>query len=1511
MASKPTDRAAIPPDTFERVIRAVKIAYYEWDLATDEMRASPALVDLFGHNPESFGRQRHWQLIHPDDLSAYRAETLAAFKSGADRLETIYRLKAADGTYRWVRNQAMLERDAAGRVTRMVGAVSDITEATQRAAENRALIARQAATIEVLKTISASPDDTKPVFDLIARRARELCDAQAVTVHEYDGTLLHLRAMEGHAPAAAAGLRQAFPRPAGRETMPGRTVLAGQVWHIHDLQADPEIFQPGRALGIRSGIGVPLLRDGRVIGTITLARFEIKNFNASEVALVESFAEQAVIAIASATALHELRQRTGDLQESLEYQTATSDVLKTISRSTFDLQPMFGTMLECATRLCGADFGILWLTEGDQARAVALRNVPPALAEYYGDRAHHAGPHTLVGKATQTRAPIQVADARADEAYVSGDPLRRASVDLGGIRTLLGVPLVRKGESIGVLAIFRQEVRLFTDKQISLLQNFADQAVIAIENARLITEQREALEQQTATAEVLQVINASPGNLTPVFDAMLDKAMRLCGAAFGLLYTYDGERFDSVATLGVPAALAEFRAKFPPAVRPDSPPGRLLTTKRPVHVLDAMAEPGYPTGNPSARAMVDLGHARTILLVPLLKDESVVGMITIYRQEVRAFSDKQVALLQNFAAQAVIAMENARLLGELQTRTAELAARNNEFGERIEQQSATIDVLKVMSASPGDPQPVFDLIAERARTFCQAEAAAVTRLYDNVLHLQAHSGRTQAAAQAYEAAFPRPVNESTVAGRAILARDAVQITDVQADPAFGLKSVSSATALRSVGAVPMLRAGIPIGAIALARSEPGAFSATQVELLQTFAEQAVIAIASAETYRELQERTAALAERNSEFGERIEQQSATIDVLKVMSSTPDDTQPVFDLITQRAQELCNVPAAALLEFDGEFVHLRSFINNDIFNTDAFDAYERLFPMLPTRGSISCRAILDRQIVHVRDLTAEAGLLPVIRAFGHKSQISLPLLRDGVAIGAIVLSSAETGGFSDSQVALLQTFAEQAVIAIASVATFRELRERTAALSRSVAELQALEEVLRAVNSSLDLDTVLSTIISRAVQLSQADEGTIYEYDETEEVFVPKAAFGMTEERVAALRERRIKLGETHLGRSALLRAPVYVSDVQQDPSMPTVSALLEGIHAVMAVPLLRESKVIGGMVIRRRTVGEFAPTLATLLQTFAGQSVLAIENARLFQQLAARGEEASRARIAAEATLADLRRTQDRLVQSEKMASLGQLTAGIAHEIKNPLNFVNNFSELSSDLLDELRTALTTVDLSIDTKLRAEIEDLTATLQGNLQKIAEHGRRADSIVKNMLLHSRTGPSERRAVNLNTTAEEALNLAYHGARAEIPGFNITLEKDFSPDAGTLDIFPQEFIRVLLNLISNGFYAARKRAQQAEKDFEPTLRLTTRDLGEEVEIRVRDNGSGISVAIREKIFEPFFTTKPAGEGTGLGLSLSYDIVVKQHGGQLAVDSIPGIFTEFTITLPRTAPSAHARP
>ncbi len=1033
------------------------------------------------------------------------------------------------------------------------------------------------------------------------------------------------------------------------------------------------------------------------------------------------------------------------------------------------------------------------------------------------------------------------------------------------------------------------------------MESFAEQASLAMAGAARHRELRESLDQQTATAEVLGVINANSGDLAPVFDAILEKAHALCGVTMGALLTFDGELLEAVETHGYsPEAEEVARLR-----RPLSTIQHGLLRGEVIHIPD-MREYQGPLGD-LGRAFVDATGVRSYLMVPLRKDGTLLGAISAVRTEVRPFAENEIALLENFAAQAVIAMENARLLGELRERTAELAERNDAFAERIDHQAATIDVLKEMSASPADAQPVFDLICRQARDLLLDVANVALFEYDGALvHLRTSIGREHfnpVGLEHYLTGWPRTPDRGSISCRAVLDGAMIHIRDVRDEP--GVSQAVIDIGHRAQISIPLMRDGRAIGALTAASMRVDGISGTQIELLKTFAEQAAIAIGSAETYRALQERTAALAERNSEFGERIEQQAATIDVLKVMSSTPDDTQPVFNQIVRRAKELCNGQTAALFELRDGLVHLRAMHSETNMNVPAYASYVAQFPMQPTRESIPLRAILDGHVIHIKDIKAESGLSPTVQALiktrTYRSQVVVPLMRDGGAIGAVSLTVDEPGGFSDSQVALLATFAEQAVIAIGSVDTFIALRERTAELTRSLSEQQALEEELRAVNSSLDLDTVLETIISRAVRLSRADEGMVYEFDEAAGYFLPKSAYGMTEARIAGLRQRRIRLGETYLGQSALDRKPVHVDDVQRDTSLHDTTGLLAGIHAVLAVPLLKDDKVIGGLVIRRRAEGAFEPTIVTLMQTFAGQCVLAIENARLFQELAARGEEARRARLAAETALTDLQKAQDRLVQTEKLASLGQLTAGIAHEIKNPLNFVNNFSDLSVELLNELLEAVAPGKLDLAPSLRDDIDDLTTTLKSNLEKIVHHGKRADGIVKSMLLHSRTGPSEHRPIDVNNTIEEALNLAYHGARAENQQFNITMEKELDPKAGSVDAYPQELLRVFLNPIGNDFYAAHKRAQKTP-GLEPVLKIATKDLGERVELKVRDNGTGIPPDMREKIFEPFFTTKPAGEGTGLGLSLSYDIIVKQHGGQVSVDSETDAFTEFTVTLPR---------
>jgi signal transduction histidine kinase len=459
---------------------------------------------------------------------------------------------------------------------------------------------------------------------------------------------------------------------------------------------------------------------------------------------------------------------------------------------------------------------------------------------------------------------------------------------------------------------------------------------------------------------------------------------------------------------------------------------------------------------------------------------------------------------------------------------------------------------------------------------------------------------------------------------------------------------------------------------------------------------------------------------------------------------------------------------------------------------------------------------------------------------------------------------------------------------------KKVESRTAELSETLQQQTATADVLKVMSrSAFDLQPVFNTIIQTACRLCEAEFAMIFEL--RGDRYEIAAANNAAEAFVKHAAEHRLPLGRGSLvGRTAQERKPIHIPDCLADPDYAAMDYYAVGKYRTMlGVPLLREGAPIGVIGMMRTAVRPFSDKQIELVTTFADQAVIAIENVRLFEEVQARTQELSQ-------SLDDLRTAQDRLIQTEKLASLGQLTAGIAHEIKNPLNFVNNFSALSGELIDELNEVLKSTNL--DDKTREEIDELTHMLKANLEKVVQHGKRADSIVKNMLLHSREGSGEHRPADINAILEESLNLAYHGARAEKAGFNITLKRDLDPNAGMVDLYPQEITRVFLNLISNGFYAATKRKQSGEAGFEPTLAASTRNLGNRVEIRIRDNGTGIPPEVKEKIFNPFFTTKPVGEGTGLGLSMSHDIVVKQHGGAIDVDTKPGVFTEFIITLPR---------
>jgi signal transduction histidine kinase len=591
----------------------------------------------------------------------------------------------------------------------------------------------------------------------------------------------------------------------------------------------------------------------------------------------------------------------------------------------------------------------------------------------------------------------------------------------------------------------------------------------------------------------------------------------------------------------------------------------------------------------------------------------------------------------------------------------------------------------------------------------------------------------------------------------------------------------------------------------------------------------------------------------------------------------------------RAEKLCDAEISSISMVDGDQIRLVS-VNG--VTEEGVKPARSVFPMSCNAETVIARTIRSAAICHVPDVLADPlyEIREVAGVSGFRGSLGVPMIRDGRVIGAIFVSRRQPGFFADSQVQLLRTFADQAVVAIENVRLFNETKE---ALAQQTATADALKVISR---STFDLQTVLSTLVESAARLCDADQGTITR--QIDGKFYRAAAYGHSSEFSEYLRQVPVELERSSgTGRALVEGRIIHIPDVRADPEYTFSEALKSGgFRTALGVPMLREGEPIGAMALTRSEVRPFTEKQIELVMTFADQAAIAIENVRLFESVQTRTGELAK-------SLEDLRSTQDRLVQTQKLASLGQLTAGIAHEIKNPLNFVNNFSGVSSELIDELQEALK--DVSLNEKRRDEITELMQSLRGNLDKVVQHGKRADGIVKNMLLHSREGSGEHRVVDINALVEESLNLAYHGARAEKPGFNITLERSLDPTAGEVDVFPQDITRVLLNLISNGFYAATKRKAQTGNDsYEPILAASTRGLGDQVEIRIRDNGTGIPPVVKEKIFNPFFTTKPAGEGTGLGLSISHDIIVKQHGGTIEVDTQTGEFTEFRITLPRAA-------
>ena len=1094
------------------------------------------------------------------------------------------------------RKQATLKRRSAPKVrgratpdqeTEVTRLTRELNEAREQLA---AALLQQTASSEVLSVISSSPGELQPVFDTILQEATRVCQANFGLMIRYEERAPH--------PIAFFGVPQAYVELAKRggelsEHAPSaRVARTKQIVHVADftkeyayaVERHPMAVAGAEIAGIRTLLVVPMLKEGDLIGNISIYRQKVRPFTDKQIALVQNFAAQAVIAIENARLLNELRQRTEHLSALLDQQTGMSEVLRVISSSPADLAPVFDIILTNATRLCEGNFALLCRYDGGVLVGEATCNGTPEFTEKFIGLRMTPGKEGPTRLAALERRTVHVADMTVEPGF---SPV---VLQYERARTVLAVPLLRETNLVGVITIWRREVRPFAEQQIELVKNFAAQAVIAIESTRLLNELRESLEQQTATADVLRVISSLVGELQPVFDAMLENATRLCAANFATLLLREGQAFRAVALHNAPLAYAQERARDP-LIHPTVTGGlsRLSATKRVIHIADLRTDQSYLDRSPGTVVLVEAAGARSYVAVPMLKDDELIGAIVIYRQEVRPFTDKQVALVQNFAAQAVIAIENTRLL--------------NELRESLEQQTATSEVLRVISSSPSELTPVFESILANATRLCEANFGTLNLYKDGAFPVAAMHGVPAAYAE-----FRRLNPQFRVVDRHPLARVAAtgqvqQILDMQLEPLYLEKDPSFVAMVERAGArtlflVPMLKDNDVIGVITIFRQEVQPFADKQIALVQNFAAQAVIAIENARLLNELRQRT-------TDLTESLEQQTATSEVLSVISSSPGELEPVFKAMLENAMRICEAKFGVLHRFDGQAFHFAADVGAPLEYTE-FNRQRG--PFQPVPGGHLERAMLTKEVCHSADRAAEAVPGMAAKFGGARTQVVVPMLKEGNLIGAIIIYRQEVRPFTDKQIALVQNFAAQAVIAIENTRLLNELRQ-------SLEQQTATAEVLRVISSSPgELETVFQAMLENATRICEAKFGVLFRFDGKMLNFA--ADVGTSPEFAAFLRERgpfQPRSGG-QFDRVMRTRGVSHTADVAAE-GVANDAARLGGARAYLGVPMLKDDDLVGVIGIYRQEVRPFTEKQIALVQNFAAQAVIAIENARLLNEL--------------------------------------------------------------------------------------------------------------------------------------------------------------------------------------------------------------------------------------------------------------------------------------------------------
>jgi GAF domain-containing protein/anti-sigma regulatory factor (Ser/Thr protein kinase) len=1049
-------------------------------------------------------------------------------------------------------------------------------------AKNDALTAaleQQTATAEILRVISSSPTDLAPVFEAILESALRLCEGNVAALWQFDGAHLHFAKGKGGSTEGVAYLQQ-HPLPLGNYNPTPQAGLERRPVHVLDVFADaryrpliaPDTF--GTVPNSGTVLAVPLLRGAELLGVITIWRHRKRLFSDRQVAMVTTFADQAVIAIENVRLFNELQLRNRELTESLEQQTATAEILKVISSSPTDVQPVFDAIVKSGVHLFKGVAVSLRLVKGDRIERGAFATGPGC--DVSDDMTKPPFPlddRNFSGRAILRRAVVHVPDVFAED-WV-GEEVRKVAARMGW-RAIAAAPMLRENKALGAMNVVRARAAPFTEKEIALLRTFADQAVIAIENVRLFKETKDALERQTATAEILKVISSSPTDIQPVLDAVAERAGKLCDAPYANVMLVEGDQLRVMSVYSTEAGPAPDQRNFVP-IRRSYVNARAVLEREVVHVPDII--PLMDSEFPDVRRNQQKFGFRAMLVVPLMREGRAVGTIFLWRREPGPFSSDQVALLKTFADQAVIAIENVRLF--------------NETKEALDYQRASAEVLQVISSSVADTQPVFEKVLDSCeRLFAGRNVGVNVVGEDGLIRVAAYRGPHREVLLRH---FPLPLTEESGSGAAILQRRVVHYSDVEADgvPDHARRG-SQLVGNRSVIFAPMLWDGRGIGAIFVGRPTVGEFSEKEITLLKTFADQAVIAIQNARLFNETKE--------------ALEKQTAISEILRVISASPTDVQPVFDAIVRSAVTLCGSKDGAVFRYDGERLHYAAGFDQ---TPEWVDAVRSHYPMRPEASTIAGRAILGLSVVQIDDVLADPAY-DHERAVkgGWRRMLAVPMLREGVPLGVIVVSWPQPGPTPKSQEDLLKTFADQAVIAIENVRLFNETKE-------ALDHQKASAEVLQVISSSVsDTEPVFGKILESCERLFASSRVGVNLIGP--DGLVHAGAYGNSPG-AEKLRNENYPhpVAGSATGAAIIAGRVVHYPDVFGDPDVPPYArrgAEKAGFRSFIMAPLLSEGRGLGAIFVGRETVGPFSEKEIALLKTFADQAVIAIENVRLFNE---------------------------------------------------------------------------------------------------------------------------------------------------------------------------------------------------------------------------------------------------------------------------------------------------------